>query len=86
MAQTAKLGEWISPITTDMIVAKTLSLSESRLVGLSGGRITWIEVRSPHADPGARVDGLIVSLGDAHVTDCRRDVPRKADEGAAPQE
>lgn len=40
--QTAPYGTWKSPITTDLIVAETVSLSETQIVG---DDIFWIEMR-----------------------------------------
>jgi dipeptidyl aminopeptidase/acylaminoacyl peptidase len=41
-AQTAPYGSWRSPITSDLIVAQSIALSE---VGLDGGTIYWLEGR-----------------------------------------
>ncbi|HEX7205583.1 MAG TPA: S9 family peptidase, partial [Xanthobacteraceae bacterium] len=41
-AKTAPYGSWKSPITSDLIVAQSISLSDVRL---DGGQIYWLEGR-----------------------------------------
>ena len=41
-AKTAPYGSWKSPITSDLIVAQSISLSDVRL---DGGNIYWLEGR-----------------------------------------
>ena len=40
--KTAPYGSWKSPITSDLIVAQSIALSEVRL---DGGRVYWLEGR-----------------------------------------
>ena len=41
-AKTAPYGSWRSPITSDLIVAQSIALSE---VGLDSGTVYWLEDR-----------------------------------------
>jgi hypothetical protein len=42
--KTARYGSWKSPITSDLIVAQSITLSE---LCLDGGHIYWLEGRPP---------------------------------------
>ena len=44
--QTAPYGSWLSPITSDLIVAQSVGLSEIRF---DGGEIYWLESRPQEA-------------------------------------
>ena len=57
-------GSWPSPITSDLIVSKTIGLSE---IMLAGGDIHWLEMRPEeggrsvivHATPEGKIHGLL---------------------------
>src|SRR6266567_6703721 len=63
MPKTAPYGSWKSPITSDLIVAQSIALSEARL---DGDKIHWLEGRPQ--EQGRFVVVAADSLG-GHATD-----------------